>query len=322
VTDKLAKVSPGSLSTAKLVDRAREHASAAVSENTRKAYARQWRDFKDWCAAKGVEPMPARPEVVVLYVTMLSERPMKVASIAQAVAAISKAHELRNFPSPRENSAVRMVLKGIRRSLGTHQHQARPIVAEQMRRLLGALGDRLIDKRDAALLLLGIYSGCRGSELVAVDMADVQPVRGGLEILIRRSKTDQEARGRKVAIPASADTHVCACTALRVWVKAAGITQGPVFREVNRHGQAAATRLGVGAVAEIVKRTCAKAGVDPKGFSAHSLRAGFITQAIQSGKSERKIMEQTGHKSITVMREYIRDADLWRDNAAAGLLDE
>jgi integrase len=175
------------------------------------------------------------------------------------------------------------------------------------------------DARDRALLCLGFASGCRRSELVALDLADLSFGDDGLEIVIRRSKTDQEGLSRKVGIPFGGRPRTCPVRAVRDWIDLSLLTEGPLFRPVNRFGKILPRRLTDQSVALIVKRWALEAGFDPALFAGHSLRSGLAMAAAKAGKSERSIMKQTGHRSVTVVRRYIRDAELFDDNAAAGI---
>jgi integrase len=304
-----------------LVEAARGYAQAATAEATRRAYARQWRAFVAWCEAQQLEALPAQPGTVALYLSHLAESGRKVATVEQAAAAIAAAHRAAGHPSPREDAGLRLVLRGIRRTVGVAQREAAPVLAEHLRAMVEALPDTLAGARDRALLLVGFAGAFRRSELAALTVEDATFGPDGLELHLRRSKTDQEGRGRLVAIPYAGTPDRCPVRALRAWLDAARITSGPLFREVTRHGHVSAAPLTGRSVARVVKRAAAAAGLDASRYSGHSLRAGFVTQAKLKGKAEDAIMRQTGHRSVAVMRKYDRRAELWRDNAAAGLLD-
>ncbi len=177
--------------------------------------------------------------------------------------------------------------------------------------------DRLIACRDRALLLLGFAGAMRRSELVGLDVADVVETADGLVVTIRRSKTDQEGQGRKIGIPYGSKLATCPVRSLRAWKARAKITEGPLFRQVNRHGKVLEGRLGDRTVALVVKRAVAATGVDATNYAGHSLRAGLATAAAMAGVSERVIQGQTGHKSLPILRRYIREGSLFRENAAA-----
>jgi len=314
-TASLTAVSP------ELVDAARAFAQAARSENTLRAYRRQWDAFSAWCGARGFPSLPAAPAVVALYVTDKVGAGWKVAGLAQALAAISVAHVAAGHPSPRGAREVREVMAGVRRKVGTAQRQAAPLMRDQLRAISEALPATLKGQRDRALLLVGFFGAFRRSELVGLEVEDVRFSAEGLEVTLRRSKTDQDGAGHVKALPYAATPSLCPVRALRAWLDAAGVTTGPLFREVTRHGTVAPAPLSGRSVSRLVKESLEAAGLDADGFSGHSLRAGFATQAAKSGKAERAIQRQTGHRSVTMLRRYIRDANLWTENAAAGLLD-
>lgn len=207
-------------------------------------------------------------------------------------------------------------MRGIRRKLGSAQRQAKPLLREDLFRVLDALGESMKDARDRALLLIGFAGGFRRSEIVALDCGDVERVRQGLIVTLRRSKTDQEGVGRKVGIPFGR-TRNCPVLALDGWLAGAGIEAGPVFRPVDRHGRVASERLSGEAVS---KERVVAANIDPTGFSGHSLRAGFATSAVQAGVSTFKIRSQTGHVSDAMLARYVRDGELFVDNAAGAVL--
>jgi len=302
-------------------DQATDYARQAKSKNTRRAYASDWDDFARWCQPYGFVPLPARPETVALYLTALADA-LKPSTLGRRLATISQVHQAAGHETPTTAAPVRLVWAGIRRAKGTHQQGKAPAVTAELRRMVDTLGDRLIGVRDRALLLLGFAGAFRRSELVALDLTDAYAGHDGLTVTIRKSKTDQEGQGRKVGIPYGSHPHTCPVRATAAWREKSGLTgsgsaDGALFRAINRHGQVQPGRLSDRAVALIVKRAALAAGLDPTRYAGHSLRAGLATSAAQAGVSERFIMAQTGHKSVTVARRYIRDGSLFRDNAAA-----
>jgi integrase len=179
------------------------------------------------------------------------------------------------------------------------------------------LPDGLIGSRDRTLLLIGFAGAFRRSELVALNRDAVEITGDGLVITIKRSKTDQEGAGRKIGLPYAAHKETCPVRSLQEWLERSAITDGPLLRPINRHGHMAEGRLSSAAVGEIVKRHATAVGLDPTKFSGHSLRSGLATSAAAAGASERSIMAQTGHRSVNMVRRYIRDGSLFRENAAA-----
>ncbi len=322
--NSLARARPNSRSLSKnlkrLKERARGFAFNAKSEATRRAYASDWRLFLTWCSDNELDSLPADPETVALFVTWLAEQGRKPSTIDRKLCAVSQAHKLSGLSSPTTDSRVRETLKGLKRMFGTAPTQKSPIVVVHLKRMLELLPDSLTGIRDRALLLVGFAGGFRRSELVAIDVSDLSFVPEGIVVLLRRSKTDQLGQGRKIGIPFGSTQETCPVRALRAWLEATCISEGPLFRSVNRHGGLGDDRLKGRAVARVVKRCAERAGYDPSEFAGHSLRSGLATAAAGAGKSERAIMRQTGHRSERVLRGYIRDGSLFSENAAEGLL--
>jgi site-specific recombinase XerD len=295
---------------------AREFIDQAKAPNTVRAYRSDWRDFSEWCEARGLDALPAAAQTVVLYLSELAGR-RKTATITRRLSAISQAHQMAGLASPAGAAAVRAVMAGIRRAKGTAPDAKAPALTEDIRAMVAALPGDLLGVRDRALLLVGFAGAFRRSELVGLDARDAEVTRDGLVVTLRRSKTDQEGQGRKVGIPYGSDPATCPVRAFQAWLEASGITEGAVFRPITRHGRMQPGRLSANAVASVVKRYAAAAGLDPARYAGHSLRAGLATAAAIGGASERAIMAQTGHKSVNMVRRYIRDGSLFRENAAA-----
>lgn len=304
---------------APLIDSARSYVDDARAPNTRRAYRCDWAAWVTWCAEHLAEPMPATPAVLAAYLAELADQGRTVATIERALVAISQAHRAANHPSPRSSEVVRLVMKGIRRRVGTAPCQRAPIVAEQLRMMVTALPPRLLGVRDRALLVLGFAGAFRRSELVGLMLADLDFTPEGLVVTLRRSKTDQDGAGRKIAIPYGSYLETCPVRSTRAWIDAAHISDGPLLRAVSRHGHVSPHSLNAATVARVVQRTALIVGLDPTRLAGHSLRAGLATTAAKAGKSERSIMHQTGHRSVVMVRRYIRDGVLFHDNAAAGI---
>ena len=275
----------------------------------------------------------------------------QTSTIQRRISSISQAHAAAGYDdSPTKTALVRATWQGIRRSKGVAAQGKAPVLMPDLRAMMEhlpkeakgseeanttqdvaeekgeiedspreekELQDRLIACRDRALLLLGFAGAMRRSELVALDVADVVETADGLIVTIRRSKTDQEGQGRKIGIPYGSKLATCPVRSLRAWKVRAKITEGPLFRQVNRHGKVLEGRLGDRTVALVVKRAVAATGVDAASYAGHSLRAGLATAAAMAGVSERVIQGQTGHKSLPILRRYIREGSLFRENAAA-----
>jgi site-specific recombinase XerD len=292
-------------------------AQAGKAASTRKAYGTDFRLFKTWCDARGVSSLPAAAETVAAYVAAESSR-SRPSTLGRRLAAIRYAHKLAGLPLPTDAEGVKATMRGIRRTLGSARVRKAPAVAARMLGMVATAPANLAGLRDRALLLLGFAGAFRRSELVALDVADVEETETGLLVTIRRSKTDQEGKGVTIAI-ARGDI-ACPVKALRVWLDSAGIEAGPLFRPINKAGRMAATRLTDRSVANVVKAYAERAGFDAGIFSGHSLRSGFLTSAAANGASIFKMMDVSRHRSVETLRGYVRDAEMFKDHAGAGLL--
>jgi integrase len=315
----LATASDAALGIApELADQARGFLRASSAEATRRAYASDWRHFTAWCEAHKVGALPASGESVAVYLADMAGA-FKVSTIQRRLAAIAEAHRAAGLPSPRGDPRVQKMLKGIRRTLLVAQKQALPLLPETLGRISAALPDDLSGTRDRALLLLGFAGGFRRSELVSLDVEDLSFGDDGLTVTLRHSKTDQEGEGRKVGIPFGSGKTTCPVRAVKAWLRASAIATGPAFRPVDKHGHMGTARLTDRGVCLVIKRACRCAGIDPAGYSGHSLRAGLVTAAAKAGKSALAIQRQTGHRSLAMIALYVRDADVFSDNAASNV---
>jgi len=303
---------------AEIGEDARSYVAASRATNTDRAYRTGWDQFTRWCETHGRESLPASAETVALYVADLAST-HKPATIDARLAAISAAHRAAGHGSPTKAEAVRLVRRGVRRTLGTAQRQVRPVTVADLRAMVDAIGDGPAGCRDRALLLLGFAGALRRSELVGLDVADVVEGPEGLTVTLRRSKTDQEGAGRTVGIPYGSNPATCPVRAWRAWLEAGRITEGPAFRPIDRHSNIGTARLGDQSVAVILKRHAERAGMDPATVAGHSLRAGLATAAAAAGVPERVIANTTGHKGTAMLRRYIREGSLFRENAAAAV---
>lgn len=313
--------SHASLTTlSELVSKARTFAASAKAPATRRAYQRDWSAFQAWCRESGLPSLPASPATVATYATYMIDEGLAVSTVQRAMVSISQAHKMAGHTSPTSSAVVLETLKGIRRAKGTAQIQKSPVLPNQIRTMLDLLPEGLLGVRDRAILLLGFAGGFRRSELVGLDVQDVEFTEDGMVVALRKSKTDQEGQGRRVGIPFGSSPSTCPVRSMRAWIDAASITIGPVLRPVGRWGHVAEQRLADRAVARVVQRYAHAVGFDAGRFGGHSLRAGLATAAARAGKSERAIMAQTGHRSVAMVRRYIREGSLFTENAAAGLL--
>ena len=285
---------------------------ASLSDNSRRAYRGDLAHFLAW---GGV--IPAAPERVATYLAAHAGK-NGVATLVRRLVSIGKAHLTQGYPSPVESELVRATMRGIRNTHGSAQRQVAPALKEDVLRMVSGLAG-VKGVRDKALLLVGFAGAFRRSELVALTVADIEQAKLGLVFLLRFSKADQEGQGRKVAIP-FARGAVCPVLALQQWLEISGITEGPIFRPVSRHGVVADVALSAQAVALVVKERAKAVGLDPTKFAGHSLRSGLVTSAVQLGVPSWKIRQQTGHASDAMLARYIRDANLFVDNAAGAVL--
>jgi site-specific recombinase XerD len=285
---------------------------------TRTAYRSDFRMFRDWCQVKGVIALPASPATVAAFLAHEADRGSRAATITRRCAAIRYAHRLADLEPPTNSEHVRATLRGIRRTVGAAPARKAPVLAEAARAMALSAPEGLKGLRDRALLLLGFAGAFRRSELVALDVADLEETEDGFKIIIRRSKTDQEGHGVTIAIARGVTT--CPVKAVKAWLLAAGIGDGALFRPVAKGGRLGAERLTDQSVCSIVQAYAERIGLKAADFGAHSLRAGFLTSAARRGASVFKMRDVSRHKSMDVLQAYVRDADLFRDHAGAGLL--
>ena len=314
----LLDIRPGAELIPPSLDRAREFARASKADSTVRGYRTDWRDFCDWCERHGQRALAAAPETVAAYLAECAER-LKVGSIQRRLNAIAEAHKAMALESPTTSGIVRNTFKGIRRTLGIANAQKAAALTADIRAMVNSSDEGLIGLRDRALVLLGFAGAFRRSELVALDASDLDFNRDGLTVTLRRSKTDQEGRGRRVGVPYGSNPHTCPVRTLQEWLERSDGIEGPVFRSISRHGAAQQGSLSPVDVARIVKKLAKRAGLDSDKYSGHSLRAGHATSAAAAGASERSIMDQTGHRSVQMVRRYIREASLFRENSAGKL---
>lgn len=294
-------------------------ARASRSDATWRAYGSDWAAFEAYCSGAGLQPLPALPEVVAGFLVSEAEKGRKPSTLARRLAAISVRHKGAGLASPCTSELVTSTLAGIRREVGVRVTKKAPVRITHVRKVVAGMSDSLADVRDRALLLLGYAGGFRRSELVALDLADVRAEDAGLVVLVRRSKTDQEGRGMTKYVPYGASPATCPVRAVMAWKDAAGITEGALFRGINRWGAVLPDRLSDKGVARAVKRMAVLAGLDPDQVGGHSLRSGLVTDGYAAGVAESDIMAMTGHRSREVLSGYRQEADGFRRNVAASI---
>lgn len=304
------------------VDTARRYADASRAASTQRAYAGDWQRFSRWCAARGLDTLPADPRVVAVFLSAEAEAGAAPLTVGRRLAAIGWMHRRAGLqpPQAREGAAAILeVMAGIRRSHGIAPVRKQAADADVLRDLLRAIaGTDLRSVRDRALLAFGMAGAFRRSELIALRRSDVEWVKEGLRVTIRRSKTDQEGAGAVVAIPEGRRLRPKAL--LAAWLEQAGVVDGFLFRRFGAGGVVTPCPMSDRAVARLVQARAAAAGYDPENFAGHSLRAGFLTAAARSGASVFKMQEVSRHKSMQVLAGYVRDAELFQNHAGDGFL--
>ena len=308
--------------------RLQEYADAAWAENTVRAYRSDWEHFASWCAEYDFEAMPASVETIGLYLGSIAPE-FSLATIERRLASISAAHRERTLSNPTSVSEgpLMRVWRGLVREKTRRQDKAEPLMAKDLRLIVQNLPrDRetgeltLASVRDRAILLVGWAGALRRSEIVALTTDDAEFIAGeGLNLYIRKSKSDQEGYGLVKGIPYGDHVDTCPVTALRTWLQQASIESGPVFRGFYKGGRLRKTALTAQYVSLILKEHTARVGLSAEDFSAHSLRSGFITQAIRAGKPERRVKDHSGHKSWDTFDGYVKKASTFEGNPAKGI---
>lgn len=286
---------------------------AAFADNTRRAYRSDIESFTSWGGS-----LPSGPEEVSAYIADQAER-LSVATIKRHLASLSHAHKvIGGAPNPILSPQVAATMRGLQRIHGKPQRAIEPLLISDLRSILDIMPSSNSGVRDACLLSVGFAGGLRRSELVALDVEDVLFEPSGMRLKINRSKVDQKGVGRTVGIPVGRSRY-CVVQIAQGWIERLGRQTGPLFLAVPKSGHIGTNRLSPEAVANVVKRWVNRIGMDARCYSGHSLRAGFVTSAIQAGASEYSIRRQTGHASISSMERYIRIANVFEENACSSL---
>jgi integrase len=295
-------------SLAELDPKLAELVEAAHAANTRRAYRSDLEHFLRWGGS-----VPSSEHLIARYLADHATS-LSVATLSRRLAAIGQEHLNRGLANPARSNLVRLTLRGIRRKYPRPQRQVSALLAQDIAAIVSALDNSTADQRDAALLLVGFTGALRRSELSALDVRHLEFDDHGLIIHIARSKTDQESIGRKVRLIASSE--MCPASALRSWLLAGAIHDGPVFRSIVNQNPTP-HRLSAGAIARIIKQRVKANGHDPSAYSGHSLRSGFVSTAVATGIPLWRIKAQTGHRSDTALSRYIREAQLLNAPASA-----
>lgn len=304
------------------IERAAAYAKAARSTATRRAYESDWAIFAAWCDAHGLAALPASPDVVAVFASDQAAAGLNPSTINRRVAAIGHQHRAAGFPAPTAlPTAGRLaeVLAGIRAEHGGAKRRKAPADATALRNMLAAIeGDGLRAVRDRAILAIGMAAALRRSEIVALEVGHVGIVPEGLRLTIARSKTDRAGEGAVIAIPEG--TRIRPKALLLAWMAAAGHGEGALFRRLSRKDALTDAAMSDRAIARLVQTHAAAAGYDPTQFGGHSLRAGFITEGAAQGATIFKLQEVSRHKSVQVLSDYVRNAELFKDHAGQRFL--
>ncbi|GAB7192783.1 site-specific integrase [Kineococcus sp. NUM-3379] len=310
------------------------YVEAARAANTMRGYRSDWREFTAWCADHSCVPLPAAPSTITGYLTGLARSGAKVGTMSRRLSALKFAHRMQGLTDPTTHPRVISVWEGIRRTHGAAPQQASPLKPPELFDVLDACPITKVWKtpgrpnepdlagaRDRAMLLVGFVGAMRRSELAALTVADIEAHDNGLVLTLPRSKTNQTGETHElVVLPRAANPDRCAVTALQHWLHLAGIHDGHVFRGVTKSNTVRLGGLHPESVNALVQQAVARAGIDhPDTYSAHSLRAGFVTYAHLRGASDRAIARQTRHSSLASVGTYIRIDQAWIDNAATVL---
>ena len=300
------------------MDAAHGFALAEKADATRTAYRSDFAVFTAWCRARSLVWLPAATDTVAAFLAAQATAGAKASTIGRKAAAIRYAHKLAGHEPPTNSEAVKAVVRGIRRTIGTAPVRKQAATAALVTEMLTHCPTTLRGRRDSALLALGFSGAFRRSELVALTVSDLVEGVDGYRITIRHSKTDQEGAGQEIAVPRGC--RIEPVKLVQAWLQAAGISEGFVFRSVAKGGRVLTEPLSGHSAAAIVKRYAKLAGLDASAFAGHSLRAGFLTSAAESGAGVLKMVEVSRHKSIDMLRTYVRRADLFREHAGAAFL--
>ena len=287
--------------------------------NTVRAYKSDFKDFGLFCAQSGFTALPTDPKIVSLYLTYLSTKDVKLSTIKRRLVSIGVIHKMKGHYLDTKHPAIVENLMGIKRRKGTIQKGKKPILISNLKQLIDVIDQEKIEEinklRDKSILLIGFAGGFRRNEIVSLDKEDLEFVFEGLKITVKRSKTDQFGEGLTKGIPYFENIAYCPVTTLQKWLNISKITKGPLFRKISKGSRLLENRLTDQTVALIIKKYLNKSGIDSSNYSGHSLRSGFATSAAESGAEERSIMAMTGHKTTQMVRRYIQEANLFKNNA-------
>ena len=291
------------------------------ANNTIRAYKSDFRDFGGFCAKNGLKSLPADPKIVSLYMTYLSTKDAKMSTLRRRLVSIGVIHRLKGHYLDTKHPIIIENLMGIKRKKGSYQKGKKPILINHLKLMIEAIDKDTSDEtgirklRDKTIILLGFAGGFRRIELISIDFEDLEFVSEGVKIFIRKSKTDQFGEGMIKGLPYFTNQKYCPVRHLKKWLEISEIKSGPIFRRFSKGLNLGKNRLTDQSVALFLKKHLSNAGIENKNYSGHSLRSGFATVTAESGADERSIMAMTGHKTTPMVRRYIKEANLFKNNA-------
>ena len=292
---------------------------SSKSQNTIRAYKSDFKDFGLFCVQNGFETLPSNPEIVSLYLTHLSTKKVKISTIKRRLVSIGIIHKTKGHYLDTKHPIIIENLMGIKRRKGVVQKGKKPILINDLKILIDVINKQKIEDikklRDKSIILIGFSGGFRRNEIVSLDVEDLDFVFEGLKITVKKSKTDQFGEGLTKGIPHFDNKLYCPVTSIRRWLNISKIKNGPLFRRFSKGSKLSENRLTDQTVALIIKQYLDLAGINSSNYSGHSLRSGFATSAAEAGAEERSIMAMTGHKSTEMVRRYIKEANLFKNNA-------
>ena len=289
------------------------------ANNTVRAYKSDFNDFELFCLQNGFKSLPSEPKIVSLYLTYLSTKGAKMSTLKRRLVSIGVIHKIKGHYLDTKHPAIIENILGIKRRKGSIQKSKKPILIKYLKEIINVIDQ--LDKeeikkfRDRSIILIGFSGGFRRNEIVSLDYDDLDFVPEGLKINLRKSKTDQFGEGFTKALPYFDNSQYCPVVSLKKWIAISKITSGALFRRFSKGSKLSKNRLTDQTVALLIKEYLQLTGIDSKNYSGHSLRSGFATSAAESGVEERSIMAMTGHKSTEMVRRYIKEANLFKNNA-------
>jgi len=289
------------------------------SINTVRAYKSDFRDFELFCTKNGFKSLPTDPRVISLYLTYLSTKDIKMSTLKRRLVSIGVIHKIKGHYLDTRHPSIIENIMGIKRRKGSIQKSKKPLLINNLKEIVNVIdhynNDEIKKFRDRSIILIGFAGGFRRNEIVSLDYEDLDFVSEGLKINIRKSKTDQFGEGSVKALPYFKNSQYCPVLSLKNWIEVSNIKSGALFRRFSKGSKLTENRLTDQTVALLIKEYLKLAGIDGRNYSGHSLRSGFATSAAESGAEERSIMAMTGHKSTEMVRRYIKEANLFKNNA-------